>query len=218
MVKSRFIGVLSLVWTLVFGSCVGVKAEMTLRDDGSGRLILEYRVSQTAESLGKQDGNERWQTVPVGRADFERTIERLPGLRMVSFSTKDEGADVTNRVSLEFKDVESLIPFFAGAGEGASLVEEGGKKRLSLIFYPGLKNADPELLALVRDLSRPYALALDFSAPGEAALTLTDGGGKPLAVPEGAAVQGRGKKVSMSIGTGDLLSLPEGLGVEITWP
>jgi hypothetical protein len=219
MTKPRFICGFSLVWALIFGSCIGLKADMTLRGDGSGRLILEYRVSRIAESLGKLDGNERWQTVPAGRADFDRTVERLPGVRLVSFSAKDDGADVINRVSLEFKDIESLIPFLAGAGESASLTEENGNRRLSLIFSPGAKNADPELLALIREASRPYALALNFSAPGEAALALTDGGGNPLAAPpEGLEIQSRGKKVSLSIGTGDLLSLPEGLGVEITWP
>jgi hypothetical protein len=66
-------------------SCIGVKADITINADGSGKLALEYRVSNMVEALGKLDGNERWQTVPLGRADFERTLARLPKLRLSSF-------------------------------------------------------------------------------------------------------------------------------------
>jgi hypothetical protein len=206
-----------LAGILVLSSCIGVKAGISLRGNGSGRLRLEYRVSRIAESLGKLDGNERWQTVPTGRADFDRTLERLPGLRLVSFSTKEEAAVIINRVELEFKDIESLIPFLEGAGSGAVLTEEDGKKRLSLLLYPGAGEADPELLSLVREVSQGYGLSLSLSAPGGAELGLTDGEGRPLAAAEGVETRKSGKKVSLSVATGDLLSSPRGLGVEFTW-
>jgi hypothetical protein len=184
-------------------------------------MSLEYRVSRTAEGLGKLDGNERWQTIPAGRADFDRSLERLPGLRLVSFSSKEDGADMVNRAELEFRDLESLLPFLEGAaltsGSGASLTEKNGKKRLSLILYPGAPDADPELLALIREVSRDYRLSLSFRAPGGAELGLTDGQGRPLAAPEKITVQPLGNKVSLSVNTGDLLSSPQGLGLEITW-
>ena len=40
-------------------SCLGASADITIRSDGSGRIALEYRVSQMLESLGRLDGNER---------------------------------------------------------------------------------------------------------------------------------------------------------------
>jgi hypothetical protein len=180
-------------------------------------MRLEYRVSRIAESLGKLDGNERWQTIPAGRADFDRSLERLPGLRLVSFSSKDDGVDIINRVELEFKDIESLIPFLAGTDPAASFVEENGKKRLSLIIYPGAAGAGPELLSLVQEASQGYSVTMSLSAPGGAELGLTDGGGKPLLAAEGVEIQRSGKNVSLSVATGDLLASPSGLGVEFTW-
>jgi hypothetical protein len=196
---------------------MGVSAGISIRRDGSGTMNLEYRLSRTLETLGKLDGNARRQTVPVGRADFERTLERLPGLRLASFSSREDGTDLVNRAALEFTGLEALIPFLAGAGQGASFREDGETLRLSLILYPGAENADPELLSLVREVSRPYTTALDFSGPGDAELTLTRGDGGPLATPDWVRVQNRGKKVSLSANTGDLLSSAEGLGVEISW-
>jgi hypothetical protein len=218
MTHSPVTKLLPLISLFILGSCIGIKADISLRGNGSGTIDLEYRVSQMAESLGRLDGNERWFTIPAGRADFERSLERLPGLRLVSFSSKNEGPDLVNRVKLEFTELEALIPFLAGAGQGASLVRENGKNRLSLILSPGVKGADPELLSLVRELSRPYQLALSFSAPGGAELALTDGGGwGPLSAMEGLETHSPGKKVSLSINTGDLLSSPDGLGVEFFW-
>jgi hypothetical protein len=207
-----------LLGILALSSCIGLNAGISLRGNGSGRLRLEYRVSRIAESLGKLDGNERWQTIPVGRADFDRTLERLPGLRLVSFSSKEEDSVIMNRVELEFRDLNALIPFLEGAGSGAVLTEEAGKKRLSLIIYPGAGEADPDLLSLVREVSQGYGVALSFSAPGGAELGLTDGQGRSLDAAEGVEIHRSGEKVSLSVNTGDLLSSPAGLGVEFIWP
>jgi hypothetical protein len=217
MIRARFVPLLPLAAVFLLGSCIGVAADISVRRNGSGTVKLEYRFSRAVEALGKLDGNARWQTVPVGRADFERTLERLPGLRLASFSSREDDGGVVNRAELEFTSLEALIPFLAGAGQGASLREEDGVTRLSLILYPGAENADPELLSLVREISRPYTVALSFSGPGEAELNLTGGGGGPLAVPDWAQVQGGGRKVSLSVNTGDLLAAPQGLGAEITW-
>jgi hypothetical protein len=200
----------------LLGSCIGVSVDISVRGNGSGTMTLEYRFSRTAGALGRLDGNARWQTVPVGRADFERSLERLPGLRLASFSSREDDDDIVNRAALEFTSLEALIPFLAGTGRGASLKEEDGAMRLSLILYPGSKNADPELLSLVREISRPYTAALSFSGPGGAELNLTGGGGPPAA-PDWVRVQNRGRTVSLSANMGDLLAAPEELGVEIIW-
>jgi hypothetical protein len=201
----------------LLSSCIGITADISVREDGSGRIRLEYRVSRIIESLGKLDGNERWQTVPVGKADFDRTLDRLPGLRMVSFSAKDDGKDVINRVELEFADMAALLSFLDAAGEQSSFVQENGKNRLSFILYPGLKREDPELLSLIKEVSRSYNVAVSLSAPGETSLTLTSGRGGPLGSAGGIPVQSPAKKASVSVNTGDLLASVEGLGLEFSW-
>lgn len=214
----RFIKFLPLLSVFMLNSCIGLTAGISLRGNGSGTMSLEYRVSRAVEALGKMDGNARWQTIPAGKADFERSLERLPGLKLASFSSRDDGTDIINRVKLEFRTIEALIPFLAGTAQGAFLTEENGKKQLTLILYPGIKNGDPELLSLFRDLSQAYAVDLSFSAARGAALSLTDGAGRPLAAAEGIRVQGEGKTVSLSVKTGDLLSSADGLGAVISWP
>jgi hypothetical protein len=209
------------VWTitpllalLALSSCFGVSADISIRDDGSGRIVLEYRVSPMAGALGRLDGNRRWQTVPVGRADFERTLARLPGMRLVSFSAGEEsdGADTVNRAELEFKNIETLLAFLDAPGTGASFTRENGVNRLSLtLLEAGGTGADPDLLALLREVSRPYELRLSLSA-GETVSLRT----APAPV-QAARVHSPGKTASLTIGTGELLSLSGGLTVEFAW-
>ena len=237
--KNTVIVQLAVCALVILTSCVGVSADITVRADGSGRILLEYRVSPMAEALGKLDGNERWQTIPTGRADFDRTLARLPGMRLVSFSgAPAAGGQVVNRVELEFDRPETLTAFLDAAGKGAAFSKEnefsqenafspgsalpqgsGGQPgRLNLILLE--KSApppDPALLELLREVSADYAFSVSFSAPQGAALTLTDGSGAPLSAVPGVRHVSQGKKVSFAVGTGDLLGLADGIGAKITW-
>jgi hypothetical protein len=214
-------GILLVIVLLSLASCFGVSADISVREDGSGKIALEYRVSRLAEALGKLDGNSRWQTVPVGRADFERTVARLPGMRLISFSAREtpsggaaNGGDIINKAELEFKDLESLLAFLDASGKRAVFVRENGGNRLSLTLMAArsAEAVDHDLLTLLREVSRGYELRLSFSAPGTASLSVTPG-----TVPA-ARIVSPGKQVSFSIETGELLGVEEGLTVEIIWP
>jgi hypothetical protein len=208
---------LAVAFVLLLNSCIGISSAITLSRDGSGTMQLIYRIPLSLESLGKLDGNEKWLTVPVGRADFERTLDRLPGMRMRSFSSKPEGKDLITRVGLEFDDIESLAGFLDATGQGVSLIREQGAVRLSFILSGGTAGADPELLSLVSSLSAGYEMEFIFSAPEEAAITLYSGEGKPIDSFPGGDMTPRGKQVSFKVPMADLLSSRDGLGLEIRW-
>ena len=206
----------------LMNSCLGVAADISIRADGSGTITLEYRVSQMLESLGRLDGNENWPAIPVGKADFERSVARIPGLRLSSFSAKDVphssggGRDLLTKVTLEFKNTAALLAFLDSTGNHASLVQETRNAqtanilRLVLLDRPdGLVNAD--LISLLREVSAGYELNISVSAPKTAAISTT-----PSSVPA-ARITSRGKKVSCAIDMKDLLELNEGLALEIVW-
>jgi hypothetical protein len=91
-----------LITFAALSSCVGAGADIVMNADGSGRMTLEYRVSRQFEAIGALDGNARWQTVPVGRTDLERSVERLNAVKLLSFSSKEEGPDLVNKAVLSF--------------------------------------------------------------------------------------------------------------------
>jgi len=200
---------------VVLSSCIGISADITIKADGSGTIALEYRVSQELESLGRLDGNESRPAVPAGKIDFERTAARIPGLKLTGFSSKEKrngsgGTDLVTNVTLAFKDTGALLAFLDGTGS-STLVEESGVRRLRLSLFAPRDSVSNDLLALLRDVYGGYELSLSFSLPKNAALTMI-----PASVPAAKLVSG-GKKVSFSIGMGELLSLNEGLVLEIRY-
>jgi len=201
---------------VVLNSCLGVSADITIKADGSGKIALEYRVSGALESLGRLDGNEGKPVIPVGKTDFERTVARIPGLKLSSYSSKDipgasGGSELVTKAALDFKDTSALLAFLDSAGSRAALVQngEGSLLRLTVLDPSGLVT-DPDLLSLLREISKGYDFSLSFNLPKNANIEMIP------QVPS-AKLDPGGKKASFSIGMGELLNLKEGLALEIRW-
>ncbi|MDR1929448.1 MAG: hypothetical protein LBQ44_02355, partial [Treponema sp.] len=116
-------------------SCIGTGADINLRQDGSGTLKLEYRMAKDLESLGKFDGNERWPPLPAGRADMERSVKRIEGLSLRSFSSREEGKDLVNSFQLEFSNTEALSAFLDSTGQKVRIDMRG---RRVVLTFPGM--------------------------------------------------------------------------------
>jgi len=197
---------------LVFSSCIGISADITINADGSGKIDLEYRVSQALESIGRLDGNENKPAVPVGKTDFERTIARIPGLKLSKYSSKDVpnakgGSDLVTKATLDFKDTGALLAFLGGEG---TLTQDGAGSLLRLAILEPSKVSNSDLLSLLRENSEGYDFSISFSLPRNAGIEMIP------SVPS-AKLLSKGKKVSFSISMGELLSLKEGLALEIRW-
>jgi hypothetical protein len=202
---------------IVLNSCLDVSADITIKADGSGKIALEYRVSQELESLGRLDGNEGKPAVPVSKTDFERTVARIPGLRLSGYVSKDVrgasgGSELVTKAALDFKDLSALPAFLDSTGSRAALVQDGAGSLLRLTLLEpseGITNSD--LLSLLRTISEGYDFSISFTLPKDASLVTI-----PSPVPAAKLVTNV-KKVSFSIGMGELLSLKEGLALEIRY-
>jgi len=213
-VKIKFL--LPCIAAVVLNSCLGVSADITIKADGSGKIVLVYRVSQSLESLGRLDGNEKMPAVPVGKQDFERTVSRIPGLKLSHYSSKDVpsasgGSDLVTSAVLDFKDTGALLAFLDSAGSNAAMVQNGQGALLRLnLLNPSDGVSNPDLLSLLREVSAGYELGISLILPKNASAEMIP------SVPAAKLVSS-GKKVSFSIGMGELLSLKDGLALEIRW-
>ncbi|MDR0289610.1 MAG: hypothetical protein LBI06_01590 [Treponema sp.] len=208
-------------FALVNSSCLGAQADISIRADGSGRIALEYRVSQMLESMGRLDGNEGWPAVPVGRADLERSVARIPGLSLRSFSSREAGnsaggRDLVTRAVLEFRDLSALLAFLDSSGSAASLAQRDGKNTLRIVLLENAvddaQSIDGDLLSLMREISAGYEICFDFNLPRSATLSAS-----PPQSISSARIVPAGRKVSFAIGMGDLVGLEDGLILEIGW-
>jgi hypothetical protein len=110
---------------------MGIDSKITIERDGAAVMELVYRVSAELQKLGGQDGNERWLSIPVGRADFERSAARISGMSVESFSSRIEGNDRVERVRLKFSGTDALMAFLSGALDNASLSSQSLRLTLS---------------------------------------------------------------------------------------
>jgi hypothetical protein len=204
---------------LVFSSCVGVSMEIVLRGDGSGTIALERRLSRELESLGKLDGNERWPVIPVGKADLERSVARVEGLSLRSFSEKTTAADVVYQARLDFATPAALLRFLDNTGQRASLSREGSENRLVLSFNhaAGRVAADEKLLELAASSFEGYALVFGVTLPQAPELRVVDGRGALVESPPAGTALVQGNRVSFSAPMADLLSAAEPARLEIVW-
>jgi len=206
-----------------FTSCIGLSIDIQLNRDGSGRITMEYRISRTLENLGALDGNVSMPAIPVSRADWEKTIERISGAKLVSFSSVQRGQDTVITAALDFSSMETLLMILDPEGSKTNI----GLNQFSLILngnaeagssqYFDTSEYDENLINLARLLFSDYDFSISFSASGNSTLTITDGTGKEINPPSAAQVLPRGRRVSMSIGIIDLIEIKEGLGVVFRW-
>jgi hypothetical protein len=174
---------------------------------------MEYRMSLQLKALGEQDGNERWYPLPVGRADFERTLQRLPGLTLLSFSSKEDGKDLVVAVSLSFSDPAALTAFLDAYGEGA--VYTPG--RLLLTLHKGSEKENRDLESLLAEISSGYPVKIRLSLPGEGTLSVLNGNGGPASPIRDAGIEASGKILSFSAPVAEIFSAGDGLSLDFRW-
>jgi hypothetical protein len=209
MKKNSFLLPVLAVFISILCSCIGLKTDIVLRADGTGTVNMEYRISREFQDIGALDGNARWPSVPVGQADFERTVSRMEGLRLLSFSTREEGSDLLYRAAVGFSKLEDILPLLGAGEETVSLVRGEGRS-LVLRLAPGRESGseaeNPELLALVEEAFRAYDIAISLSAPSPVELRVREG--KGLKIEQG------GRKAGFSIPVSEIISRTEALTVE----
>ena len=215
--KHKYIFAFLFIFPLFFSSCFGVNTEIVLNQNGSGTVALEYRISRLLDSLGKLDGNERWNTVPVGRADFERTVDRLEGMKLLSFSSKEDEKNVTISAKLEFSNIKGLLAFLDASGLHSSFSGDPRSGNLILTLAEGATAESSGISQLVSDISQGYAVKMGLTLPSEGKLTIFDNTGKNLTGIPGSEITTSGKKVSFSFPLGEVLSSKDGLKAEFRW-
>ncbi|MFZ5367293.1 MAG: hypothetical protein ACOZCE_03570 [Spirochaetota bacterium] len=162
--KSVFIAFSALI-IVSLSSCIGVNSNVSIRQNGSGTIQLEYRLSRMFEALGKLDGNEKQLPLPVGRTDFERTVNRVPGLALTAYSISQDEKDLLVKAELSFTSLDALAGFLDAAGQSVRLVSDGGNRTMGLVLVRGIKNVDADLASLVRTVFAGYTIDMRFNFP-----------------------------------------------------
>ncbi|MCL2441840.1 MAG: hypothetical protein FWD13_00025 [Treponema sp.] len=207
-----------LIAVLLLGSCIGISFDIQMNRDGSSRVTIEYRISNMLNALGRLDGNESMPTIPYARQDLERSLARIPGSRLVSYSSRETAMDTVIRAVVDFTNPDALAAFLNSNSDNISVTYNGQTGYLGMIInndQPDDSAADT--MALMRQFFDGYNFDVSFSAPGNSTMTVTDGQGNTIPAPANIVTTMSGRKVSLSMGIFDLLNINNGLGVRFNW-
>jgi len=219
--RRRFCPVVCVLLLPVFIlSCIGTSSQIKLNPDGTGSFTIEYRISMELENLGKFDGNEKQPLVPVGKADLERTVARVPGLRLNSFSSRQDGINMVYRADFSFDSPEALA-FFDSQGLRFKL--DLPAKKMILRFseiqdfdFSEMQKIDPEFKEVVAGALQGYDFSLSFTVPGSAKTKWFDGNGNTLGRFPGIC-SAEGMKVMYTVPMAELVLLDAPVSLEISW-
>ncbi len=197
-----------LLLVLSLSSCIGLNSNVTIRQNGSGTIQLEYRLSRMFEALGKLDGNEKQLPLPVSRTDFERTLSRVPGLSLTAYASSQDEKDIIVKAELAFTNLEALRGFLDATGQSVRFATEGGNRTLELVLVRGIKNVDKELENLVRTVFSGYTIELRFTLPSVPTISNTSTIGQ-------TTVTGPAARYNAAVS--DLVLSPDTVQLKLSW-
>ena len=212
---------------LLFTSCIGLSIDIRMNRDGSGKLTMEYRISRAIDSIGALDGNKDMPAIPVSRSDWERTINRVPGAKLTSYSSGQKGYDTITTVEIQYDNTGALLALLSFDNSNAAVKPVSNQNTLDLILNDGSLASnytnpdssmyDASMIEFARTMFADYNFSISFSAQDNSTLTFTDKNGNEKLKPSSVEAVTGGRRVSMSIGIMDLIESKEEICVRFRW-
>jgi hypothetical protein len=207
-----------LTLSMLFVSCFGIKSSATVNANGSGRIDLEYKVSAMFTSMGTMDGNKGLPALPVGEEDFRRTTEKIDGLTLKSFNSKEAETDTIYNARLEFTKLEALLAFLDTQGTRSALSRQSGKTIVTLGFgaVDG-KELEPQMRDLASQMFTGYSLDFSLTAPSDCTVRYFGADSQEIPTFPYGAVKVTSRQMHFTAPMQELVMSSTPAGIVISW-
>ena len=148
-------------------SCVGIDSKMTVKEDGSGTLLLNYRVSQLVADLGATTSEKGIVPLPLARAEFERSLQAAQGkVRLTRFERTENEKDISIRVELSFDSIDALAQVDAFHDAQLKLSADGARHVFSqVVAHAPAQPVTEDSLRMIDAFFDGYGLTFVVNAP-----------------------------------------------------
>jgi len=198
-----FIVILTVV---LLSSCIGIKSEILLRQDGTGVLTLSYKISQFMKNIDA--GREEKQLpLPVNEEEFVRTAEGIEGLRLTDIDEREDEENVYIRAELEFDSVDAVNALGRAGQIGISLENQGNTNTFRQVIFAGQEGEEitEDSLKMIETFFQGYDLVYAITVPSQVkSHSLGD-------------LSADGRTVTYTITVPEILKASQPLVLEVAW-
>ncbi len=205
----RCAGVLFVVMVMLiaFASCLGVDNDFSINDNGSGRLVFQYRISQMFKNLDKTEGDAELKNapLPVTEAEVRQALSKIDGVSVASVRQWEDDTDIWVKGELNFRTVAALNQSDLFDDMPVSLVKEGERTVFSQILCEKREPLDKESLAAYQGLFEGYAITISLHAP------------RPISSANRGQLSADKRSLTYTISLSDFMRLAERTELRISW-
>ncbi len=191
---------------LLLSSCIGIESRLSFRQDGSGVLTLSYKVSQSMRNIDA--GREQKSLpLPVSRADFERAVFGIPGLRLGAFEQREDEENVHIKATVAFDTPAALNEFSRRGAMGLTVSRQGEGFLCRQEISAGRAGSEvsADSLEMIRTFFKDYELVFSVGAPVK------------IRSHSLGELDESGRVLTYRVSVPDVLANAAGQGLEVAW-
>ena len=152
--------VLPVAAAVLLVGCLDTATYVSIGNDGSGTLRLEYVVDRPVYETGAFDDGGPL-AIPIARSDFENATVAIEGLRLTRHRVDTDDEFVTVSATLRFDTTDALVAFFGD--EWLTVTSDGERTVWRQLLVPG-REAGEESRFLADDLDS-YTMSFQIDPP-----------------------------------------------------
>jgi hypothetical protein len=193
--RSLWIWAIIISFIFILASCMGAESKMKIQNDGSGTILFSYRISrmllemgnttdpageelsdepaaESGDTLSEGTGEEENSDVPlpITKEDFEKSVEGIDGLELISVTENKTDNDVIITAELSFESVEALSQAEAFSEWPITFEKDGEKHVFTQLISEGTGDdpqaaMDEETINMVESMFEGYEFSFSVEAP-----------------------------------------------------
>ncbi len=152
--KKYLKAIIILIITSFFLSCLEIETKIEIKEDLSGVWNLTYRIMKEVSLITPGKELSGYNYFPLNETEFKKRIDGIPGLDLISFSTKDTIMYTQISSEMRFANTNDIQFFFNTYSENELItidLTEKGVFKLA-IFNPFPEIGSTETLNLISQL------------------------------------------------------------------
>ena len=164
--KTRIVKIFSIIFIPFFlFSCINIDAEIILRQNLSGEILIKYSISKAAINIGKIDKNDNFLPLPIEEQRFREIAANVNGLTFMSYKQEETEAEIFINVRYGFTNIEALNAIVANSNDKKIEIQRRGDRTHYIQKISSQNQINEETIELAKALFPDRYVNIKLTAP-----------------------------------------------------